>query len=213
MESCSCPATSPLSVTIALLMAPGYQLWLRILPALATSAPCLLFLFIKPERSSWPLLLQLRCEIISFLLPMTEAILSPEIHSKCKCKNHLSGLLPQAHSPYFILPALLWAPPFSTTLSTNCSPSFQELFLDGDNWSKCPTHLFKTQVMKPSNYIQNLLCNEKTALNAVHFNNQFSGVRLLTIKTMAHGWSILHGPFAGKIQCRLLKHLPLGTNL
>ena len=132
--TCSCPSPSPLSIIsfswcqgvafdFILCPPPRTQDWLKIPPALAFLAPCLPFLFIKPKRSSRPSLL-LRCEIISFLLAVTEAILPPEIHSKCKCKNHLSGLLPQAHSPYFILPVLLLAPPFSSTLSTNCLPSF-----------------------------------------------------------------------------------------
>lgn len=104
----------------ALCPSPYTQDWLKILPAWATLVSRLSLSFMKPTCSSRPSLLLLRCKIISFLLAMTEAILPPEILSKCKCKNHLSGLLPQAHSPYFILPA----PPFSTTLSTNCLPSF-----------------------------------------------------------------------------------------
>lgn len=109
---------SPLALSSAHLHTPWN--WLKILPAWAALAPCLSLPFMKPTCSSRPSLLLLRCKIISFLLAMTEAILPPEILSKCKCKNHLSGLLPQAHSLYFILPA----PPFSTTLSTNCLPSF-----------------------------------------------------------------------------------------
>lgn len=133
--TCSCPSPSPLSIIsflrcqgvafgFVLCPPPRTRDCLKILPASASLAPCLPFLFIKPKCSSRPSLLLLRWEIISFLLAVTEAILPPEIHSKCKCKNHLSGLLPQAHSPYFILPVLLLAPPFSTTLSTNCLPSF-----------------------------------------------------------------------------------------
>lgn len=129
--ACSCPSPSPPSITpfsrcfwlspLPISLHPGQA---QNPPCFNTFRPCLPLRFVKAKDSSRPSLLLLRCEIIAFLLAMTEAISPPEIHSKCKCKNHLSGLLPQAHSPYFILPVLLLAPPFSTTLSTNCLPSF-----------------------------------------------------------------------------------------
>lgn len=110
--TCSCPSPPPPSITSF-----SWCLWLsppptssrpgqaRNPPCFNTFRPCLPFLFAKAEDSSGPSLLLPRCEIIAFLLAMTEAISPPEIHSKCKCKNHLSGLLPRAHSPLFHPPS------------------------------------------------------------------------------------------------------------
>lgn len=93
-------------------LAASIHFWLAQNPAcFSILVPSLPALFIKPKHSSSPSLLLLRWKIISFLLAVTEAILPPEIHSKCK--NHFfwitaSSTLPQFHpaipptdSPFF----------------------------------------------------------------------------------------------------------------
>lgn len=93
------------------LMMPGCHLWLSPPPAsrhlgLAQNPACFSILlpsppalFIKPKHSPSLSLLLLGCKIISFLLAVTEAILPPEIHSKCK--NHFFWITASSTLPLF----------------------------------------------------------------------------------------------------------------
>lgn len=130
--------------------------WLKILPALTSLVPCLPFLFMKPKRLSRPSLIT-AAEMRDNLLPSGRDRSNPAPWKSFKMQK--SSFWITASSTFSLFhPA--WPPtgsPFFYYIKHKLLAFILRVFLDSNNWSKCPTHQLKTQVMMPNNCVQNLL--------------------------------------------------------